>query len=211
MPNNLVVPGLGLQTTGGGYGTPGTLYTDAANGLGLQAAAGTAYDFVLSTPTGAFAILRVPTGTKNVELANGSLLVPSGSVKAGAPTVANAAVAIKESSTYGYGVSIENRDSSRKWGFAVDRDTVGDGRFALLNITAGVSPFYVDPTSYVTTIVYGLSIQSAGLQVQAGSSSVQALSATALTLSGFGGGTGVVSVGASDSAGTGFRTLRVPN
>lgn len=63
------------------------------------------------------------------------------------------------------------------------------------------APTFTGLTTVVTLAASGLATLSGGLTVAAGN----------FTLTGYGGGTNIVGVGAVDSGGVGFRLLRVPN
>jgi hypothetical protein len=66
--------------SGAGYAnTDGSIAANATYGIIHQAATGSSYDWVLLTPGGSADIIRVVTGTSNVQ-------IPSGSLVVGAPT-----------------------------------------------------------------------------------------------------------------------------
>lgn len=57
----------------GGTGVNGAIYVDVNEGTVIRVKPGAVHDLNIENAT--FSILRVPTGTQNVEIANGSLLV----------------------------------------------------------------------------------------------------------------------------------------
>ena len=65
IPNgNLIVSGV-VQVTGGA-GVAGSMYSNASQGMVIQAKAGSSYDFCLINPANSAYIFNVPTGTSNV-------------------------------------------------------------------------------------------------------------------------------------------------
>lgn len=79
---------------------------------------------------------------------------------------------------------------------------------AITFMNAGQSVTYTLGMSGADFVLVNTGTTNAPIRV---SGTTDAITLLGLTLNGFGSGTGVVSVGASDSGGTGFRLIRVPN
>jgi hypothetical protein len=72
----------------------GTVFKHANTGITIKGIAGSTHDFALEDPSGAH-ILRVPTGTLNVDIPNGNLTVSAGNITASGTVTADSLISTK--------------------------------------------------------------------------------------------------------------------
>lgn len=149
---------------------------------------------LFSAPAIAAPTMTAPTVTSGgLLISAGGLTISAGGATVTGPIVAtNSAAPLAVNNTAAAGVNaavIAQRGSSTKYFIGFD----ASDQFAILN-AAGNAVNIGSTDAGVVSV-------RAGLSVLAGT----------VTFVGYGSGTGVVSVGAADSGGAGFKLLRVPN
>lgn len=164
--------------------------------------------FVATTLTGTLSTAAQPNVTSVGTLTS---LTVSGTAQ-----ISGDATLRANSGTHIYNLNITTSTgvAASKWVHTLNAANPGAGDYAALWLANGAaSPTQIAQFRGAGTVglqlATGLLIDTGGLTVSAGTTAVQALTATGLTITGL--SATAVSAGAADSAGAGFRLLRVPN
>ena len=165
----------------------GQLGLSATNGLTLQGYTGATYDMIALAPGGSNAIWRVPTGTQNVQIPNGTLTVDTGATSGAMPSTGRFTVKAIHSMT--------------------GTTDAYAGFFGLISPTSGSSPVaggaytYLSHTSSTTTLAVGWSVVAES--GNAGTTTTMRAHDSDVLISGSGGGTDAVNYNAKFTGRTG--------